>query len=169
MTAEKIKAARKIFKNYSRMNMEIKQLDESIECAKKNREASINSDIYSASVSHSSGGLPGENSSADKIPRIAESIDKLRNDYDTEIYNMERRKNLLKRAVNSVEIFTSSLDWTDKTLLTRRYINDNKKSFDEISSEIHSTADALKKRERNLMAQYIKTAHIDIAFVETIL
>jgi len=159
-----IKAARKIFKNYNFIQMKIKQLEESIETAKKNVEISVNCDIYSASVSHGSEGSIGNapNSSADKIPQIVENIDKIRSQYDEQVYVMQYQKNILESAVNSIKIYVSSLDWEDKTLINRHYLDNIRKSYDEISTEIHISSEGLRKRERKLMKQYAKSVNIDI-------
>ncbi len=166
-----IKAARKIFKNYNYIQMKIKQLDEGIETAKKNVETNVNCDIYSASVSHGSEGSIGNapNASADKIPQIVENIDKIRSQYDEQIHIMQYQKNILESAVNSINIYVSSLDWEDKTLLNRHYLDNDRKSYDDISAEIHVSCEGLRKRERKLMKQYVKSVHIDIIDVVNIL
>lgn len=151
--------------------MKIKQLEEGIETAKKNVETNVNCDIYSASVSHGSEGSIGTapNSSADKIPQIVENIDKIRSQYDEQINIMQYQKNILESAVNSINIYVSSLDWEDKTLLSRHYLDNIRKSYDDISSEIHVSCEGLRKRERKLMKQYVKSVHIDIIDVVNIL
>ena len=166
-----IKAARKIFQNYSRMKMEIMQLDNSISYMQKNIEANVDSDIHSASVSHGSGGAIGSfsNCSTDKIPQIVENVDKIRRQYESNICNLIGRKNFLESVVKSIDIFVSSLEWTDKTLITRHYMEEKKKSYDEISAETYNTAESLRKRERKILNSYIKTAHIDIMLISQML
>ena len=159
-----IKNARKIFHNYRRIKMEIKQIENSIEFTKRNIESSINQDIHSASVSHAVGGNGGSSGSVNvnKIPNIAENIDKMRKQYNDNLAELNRKKNILSTTSRSVEIFISSLEWTDRTLITRLYADDTRKSYDEVSSELCQSTDALKKRERRLMQHYVKTSHINI-------
>lgn len=166
-----IKAARKLFQNYGRMKMEIMQLDNSINYMQKNIEANVDSDIHSASVSHGSGGAIGSfsNCSTDKIPQIVENIDKIRKQYESSIYDLTNRKNLLESAVKSIDIFVSSLEWTDKTLMKRHYMEEQKKSYDEISAETYNTAETLRKRERKILNNYIKTVHIDVLIISQML
>lgn len=158
-----IKDARKLFHNYRRLKMEVEQLKNSIEYTKRNLEANINEDIHSASVSHGSGGTGGSSGvNVNKIPNIAENIDKMRKQYNDNLYELKRKKNIFETALKSVSIFINSLEWTDRTLATRLYTDDTRKSYDEISTELCQSTDALKKRERRLMCQYVKTAHINI-------
>ena len=165
--AEVIRQARMLFKSYSRMKMEIQQMTESIECLMKTIEQNVNRDIYNASVSHGNDNEIGtlQNTSSGKTPQIAENIDKMRSRYYSEISQMKYRINLFQRATNSIQIYVDYLDWTGKTILTRRYLDEDKKSFEEISREVHLSADTVKKRERKLIEDYIKTLHFDIAAV----
>lgn len=166
-----IKSARKLFQNYNRMKMEIMQLDNSISYMQKNIEASIDSDIHSASVSHGSGGAIGSfsNCSTDKIPQIVENLNKMRGRYESNIADLSVRKGLLESAVKSIDIYVSSLEWTDKTLIKRHYMEEKKKSYDEISTETYNTAESLRKRERKILSNYIKTAHIDVVAISQML
>lgn len=166
-SSETIRQARMLFKSYSRMKMEIKQMSESIECLTKTIEQNVDADIYNASVSHGHSGEMGvlPNISSGKTPQIAENIDKIRGRYYSEISQMKYRINIFQRATNSVQIYVNYLDWTGKTILTRRYLDEDKKNFEEISQEIHLSVDSVKKRERKLIEDYIKTLHFDISAV----
>lgn len=165
--SEAIRKARMLYKNYSRMKMEIKQMSESIDCLVKTIEQNVDRDIYTASVSHGHDGGIGilPNASAGKTPQIAENIDKMRSRYYSEISQMKYRINLFNTVISSIQIYVNYLDWMGKTILTRRYIDEDKKCFEEISHEVHLTADAVKKRERKLIEDYIKTIHFDISAV----
>lgn len=157
-----VKQARILFRNYRRMKMEIRQLSESIDYLSQNMEQSVDSDIYTASVSHGTGGTGG-GSARDRLPKIAEMADHLRRDYSENILLMKRKKSVFERAAASMEIFADSLEWSDKTILRRRFLDENPKSLEEISNEIHLTVSAVKKRIVRLMLRYTESAHFDLS------
>lgn len=146
------------------MKMEILQLSESIDFLSKSLERSIDNDIYTASVSHGTGGT-FSGAGQDKLPRIAEKVGEIRKGYSENIYAMQRKKNIFERTVSSIDIFANSLDWSDKTILFRRFFDNNTKSAEEMSAEVHLTVSAIKKRTRGLILQYAKAVHFDIAAI----
>lgn len=156
------KQARILFRNYRRIKMEIRQLSESIDFLSINMEQSIDSDIYTVSISHGTG-MTGGGSARDRLPKIAEMVDCLRRDYSENILLMKIKKNVFERAAASMEIFTDSLEWSDKTILRRRFLDDNSKSLEEISNEVHLTVSAVKKRIVRLMQRYAESAHFDLS------
>lgn len=158
------KQVRILFKNYRRMKMEILQLSESIDFLSKNMEQSVESDIYTASVSHGTGGIGG-GSAHDKLPKIAERVEEIRMKYDENMCLMNRKKSIFERTVASIDIFADSLEWSDRTIIRRRFINEDKKSLEEISNEIHLTASAVKKRIVKLMLGYAESVHFNISVV----
>ena len=158
------KQARILFRNYRRMKMEIRQLSESIDFLSKNMEQSVDSDIYTASVSHGIGGTGG-GLSLDKLPKIAEMANYLRRDYSENILLLKRKRSIFERAAASMEIFADSLEWSDKTIIRRRFLDDDTKSLEEISNEIHLTVSAVKKRIVRLMLRYSESAHFELSVV----
>ena len=166
VSVQEIKTARKLFRNYNRIRMEVRQLENSIEFTRKNIEASIDSDIHSKSVSHGSGGTGGSSGgSSDKIPHIVENISNIRKQYEANLCKLSRRKNLLEGAIKSIDIYVSSLEWSDKTLMVKHYINEIPKTYDEIAAEVYTSPETLKKREKKLLAAYVRLSHIDIKAV----
>lgn len=166
--SETIKNARFLFKNYNRIKLEISQITETAAYLSKTAEQSIDSDIYTASVSHGAGGT-GSGTSADKVPRIAEKAEAIRRAYSENIYSLQKKKAMLERIVASIDIFAGSLEWTDKTILFRRFLDRNTKSSEEISNEVHLTASAVKKRIAKLMLRYGESVNFDISYaVETL-
>lgn len=166
--SETIKNARFLFKNYNRIKLEINQIAETISYLSKTIEQSINSDIYTASVSHGTNGT-GAGTSADKVPRIAEKAEAVRMKYSEDIHALQSKKAMLKRTVASIDIFAESLDWTDKTILFRRFLDRNTKGMEEISNEVHLTSSAVKKRIEKLMLKYAESVNFDISYAADIL
>lgn len=158
------KQARVLFKNYRRMKMEILQLSESIDFLSKNMEQSVESDIYTASVSHGTGSIGGS-SAHDKLPKIAERVEEIRIGYAENMCLMKRKKSIFERTIASIDIFAASLEWSDRTIIRRRFIDEDTKSLEEISNEIHLTVSAVKKRIVNLMIRYAGTAYFNISVV----
>lgn len=158
------KQARVLFKNYRRMKMEVLQLSESIDFLSKNMEQSVESDIYTASVSHGTGSIGG-GSSYDKLPKIAERVEEIRMEYAENMRLMKRKKSIFERTVASIDIFADSLEWNDRTIIRRRFTDEDKKSLEEISNEIHLTVSAVKKRITKLMLGYAESAHFNISVV----
>lgn len=156
------KQARILFRNYRRMKMEIRQLSESIDYFSENMEQSVDSDIYTASVSHGTGGTGG-GSARDKLPKIAERVEDIRMEYAENMRLMKRKKSIFERTAASIDIFADFLEWSDKTILRRRFLDEDTKSLEEISNEIHLTVSAVKKRIAGLMLRYAETAHFDLS------
>lgn len=161
--SETIKNARFLFKNYSRIKLEIRQITETAAYLSKTAEQSIDSDIYTASVSHGTNET-GSGMSADKVPRIAEKAEAIRMRYSEEIYALQKKKAMLERIVVSIDIFAESLDWSDKTIVFRRFLDKDSKSAEEVSNEVHLTASAVKKRIAKLMLRYTETVNFDISY-----
>lgn len=160
---ETIKNARFLFKNYNRIKLEISQITETAAYLSKTAEQSIDSDIYTASVSHGTNGT-GSGTSADKVPRIAEKAEAIRMVYSENICALQRKKAVLERIVTSIDIFAESLDWSDKTIVFRRFLDKDSKSAEEISNEVHLTASATKKRIARLMLRYGESVNFDISY-----
>lgn len=166
--SETIKNARFLFKNYRRIKLEISQITETAAYLSKTAEQSIDSDIYAASVSHGAGGM-GSGMSADKVPRIAEKAEAIRIAHSENICALQRKKAMLERVVVSIDVFAESLDWSDKTIVFRRFLDKDSKSAEEISNEVHLTASAVKKRIARLMLRYAESVNFDILYaVETL-
>lgn len=166
--SETIKNARFLFKNYRRIKLEISQIAETAAYLSKTVEQSIDSDIYAASVSHGTNGT-GSGMSADKVPRIAEKTEAIRMAYSENICDLQRKKAVLERIAASIDIFAASLDWLDKTILFRRFLDKSTQSAEEISNEVHLTASAVKKRIARLMLRYAESVNFDILYaVETL-
>lgn len=166
--SETIKNARFLFKNYNRIKLEISQITETAAYLSKTAEQSIDSDIYTASVSHGTSGI-GSGTSADKVPRIAEKAEAVRMKYSEDIHALQSKKAMLERTAASIDIFAESLDWTDKTILFRRFLDRNTKDMEEISNEVHLTASAVKKRIAKLMLKYAQSVNFDISYVANVL
>ncbi len=166
--SEAIKNARILFKNYKRMKLEINQIKETITYLSKTIEQSIDSDIYTASVSHGTGGISAGTSS-DKVPRIAEKTESIRREHSENIRILERKKDILERVSASIDIFVESLEWSDKTILFRRYVDKDTKSTEEISNEVHLTVSAVKKRIIKLLLRYAESVNFDISYAAAML
>lgn len=166
--SDTIKNTRILFKNYKRMKLEINQIKETITYLSKTIEQSIDSDIYTASVSHGTGGISAGTSS-DKVPRIAEKAEFIRREHSENIRILERKKDILERAAASIDVFAESLEWSDKTILFRRYLDKDIKSAEEISNEVHLTASAVKKRVAKLILRYAETVNFDISYAADML
>lgn len=166
--SDTIKNARILFKNYNRMKLEINQIKETIAYLSKTIEQSIDSDIYTASVSHGTGGT-GAGTSSDKVPRIAEKAEFIRREHSKNIRLLERKKGILERTFASIDIFVDYLDWSDKTILFRRYIDKDTKSAEEISNEVHLTVSAVKKRIVKLLLRYADSVNFDISYAADML
>lgn len=166
--SETMKNARFLFKNYNRIKLEIKQITETAAYLSKTAEQSVDSDIYTASVSHGTDGAC-VGTSADKVPRIAEKAGAIRFKYSEEIRALQIKKAILERIVMSIDIFAESLDWSDKTIVFRRFLDINSKSTEEISNEVHLTVSAVKKRIARLMISYAKSVNFDISYAADML
>ncbi len=166
--SDTIKNARILFKNYKRIKLEIIQIKETITYLSKTIEQSIDSDIYTASVSHGTGGISAGTPS-DKVPRIAEKAESIRRAHSENICILKMKKEILERASSSIDIFVESLEWSDKTILFRRYIDKDTKSTEEISNEVHLTASAVKKRVAALMLRYAESVNFDISYAADML
>lgn len=170
MTPETIKTARKIFIGYTKYKREISQLDTAIKYHKSTAELDLNDDIYGASVAHGAGDTGiFSGYSAEKIPNIVEHMDKLRAIYDKELSALLYRRNTLQTVIDSVDIYVDSLDWADRTILHRRYLESSRKNYEEISSEVSLSEDSVKKRECKLIKEYSEIARNTILIAASIM
>ena len=160
---DKILDAKKILSSYNRMKREINMLSNSIDFYSAHKQSEISGDIYGLSVSHPSENSGGTNPnvSADKIPGIAERIDRMSSDYDEQLSKLRYKRNIFSYIVSGIDSFISFLPEEQAKIIKCLYTDKDSKTFGEISAEINLSERRIKQIVNSVLLDYYKTSYYD--------
>lgn len=164
---QKIADGRKILGSYNRMKLEIDMLAKKIEFYTDNKQAELDEDIQSLSVSHpaeNSGGS-NPNDSNGKIPGIAEKIGIMSADYDARLSEMKTRQSVYKFAVSGIDSFVTYLPEEQALIIKRLYLGKKRKTFGEISAEINLTERRIKQITSDILLNFCNSLKNDADYI----
>ncbi|MCI5904581.1 MAG: hypothetical protein MRZ61_05515 [Oscillospiraceae bacterium] len=149
------------------MKLEIDMLTKSIEFYSSHKQEEITGDIYGMSVSHPAENSGGSNPnvSADKIPGIAERIDRMYSDYDTELSKLKYKHNVFSYTVSGIDSFLNFLPKEQAKIIRRLYIDKERKTFGEISAEINLSERRIKQIVNGILLRYYETSNYDLDII----
>lgn len=164
---DKVLEAKKVLSSYNRMKLEIDMLTKSIEFYSSHKQEEITGDIYGMSVSHPAENSGGSNPnvSADKIPGIAERIDRMYSDYDSELSRLRYKRNIFSYTISGIDSFIGFLPEEQAKIIRRLYIDKERKTFGEISAEINLSERRIKQIVNRILLDYYKSSYYDLSLI----